>query len=39
MKKRTKQRLPVKGFDRFCLRKTIKKGRFLTSENEIPQHG
>ena len=31
MKKRTKRRLPRKGFDRFCLRKTIKKRQFPTS--------
>ena len=33
-KKRTKRRLQRKGFDRFCLRKTIKKRRILTSEKQ-----
>ena len=33
-KYRTKRRLPRKGFDRFYLRKTIKKRRYLTSDKQ-----
>ena len=38
-KQQTKRQLPRKGFDRFCLRKTVKNDEFLPVENKFPQQG